>query len=112
MDGKISAHGDQRKARMKRRIFSELGGFVVYEPALLARYLDEHGLASGDVLAYFTQTEYGGAVTEEGITVPYWASAAIITILRLPWARRMRKFLIKTKRKSSLAAGFFTHQAR
>ena len=45
---------------MKRRIFSELGGFVVYEPALLARYLDEHGLASGDVLAYFTQTEHGG----------------------------------------------------
>ena len=73
MSGKISAydaHGDQRKVRMKRRIFSELGGFVVYEPALLARYLDEHGLASGDVLAYFTQTEHGGAVTEEGIAVP------------------------------------------
>ena len=73
MSGKISAHdahGDQRKVRMKRRIFSELGGFVIYEPALLARYLDEHGLASGDVLAYFTQTEHGGAVTEEGIAVP------------------------------------------
>ena len=73
MSGKISAHdahGDQRKVRMKRRIFSELGGFVIYEPALLARYLDEHGLASGDVLAYFTQTERGGAVTEEGIAVP------------------------------------------
>ena len=73
MSGKISAYdarGDQRKARMKRRIFSELGGFVIYEPALLARYLDEHGLASGDVLAYFTQTEHGGAVTEEGIAVP------------------------------------------
>ena len=55
---------------MKRRIFSELGGFVIYEPALLARYLDEHGLANGDVLAYFTQTEHGGAVTEEGIAVP------------------------------------------
>ncbi len=55
---------------MKRRIFSELGGFVVYEPALLARYLNEHGLASGDVLAYFTQTEYGGAATSEGIAVP------------------------------------------
>ena len=73
MSGKISAydaHGDQRKVRTKRRIFSELGGFVIYEPALLARYLDEHGLASGDVLAYFTQTERGGAVTEEGIAVP------------------------------------------
>ena len=73
MSGKISAydaHGDHRKARMKRRIFSELGGFVIYEPALLARYLDEHGLANGDVLAYFTQTEHGGAVTEEGIAVP------------------------------------------
>ena len=73
MSGKISAHdahGDQRKARMKRRIFSELGGFVIYEPALLARYLDEHGLVGGDVLAYFTQTEHGGAVTEEGIAVP------------------------------------------
>ena len=80
MSGKISAydaHGDQRKARMKRQIFSELGGFVVYEPTLLARYLDEHGLANGDVLAYFTQTEHGGAVTEEGIAVPYWASAAL-----------------------------------
>ena len=73
MSGKISAcdaHGDQRKARMKRRIFSELGGFVIYEPGLLARYLDEHGLASGDILAYFTQTEHGGAITEEGIAVP------------------------------------------
>lgn len=38
---------------MKRRIFSELDGFVIYEPALLARYLDEHGLVNGDVLAYF-----------------------------------------------------------
>ena len=55
---------------MKRRIFSELGGFVVYEPALLAHYLDKHGLANGDVLAYFTQTEHGGAITEEGIAVP------------------------------------------
>lgn len=64
------AHGDQRKVRMKRRIFSELGGFVVYEPALLAHYLDKHGLIGGDVLAYFTQTEHGGAVTEEGIAVP------------------------------------------
>lgn len=73
MSGKISAydaHGDQRKARMKRRIFSELGGFVIYEPALLARYLEEHGLANGDVLAYFTQTEHGDAVTREGIAVP------------------------------------------
>ena len=55
---------------MKRQIFSELGGFVIYEPALLARYLDEHGLVGDDVLAYFTQTEHGGAVTEEGIAVP------------------------------------------
>ena len=73
MSGKISAHdahGDQRKARMKRRIFSELDGFVIYEPALLARYLDEHGLANGDVLAYFTQTEHGDAVAREGIAVP------------------------------------------
>lgn len=73
MSGKISAydaHGDQRKVRMKRRIFSELGGFVIYEPALLTRHLDKHGLVSGDVLAYFTQTEHGGAVTEEGIAVP------------------------------------------
>lgn len=73
MSGKISAHdarGVQRKARMKRRIFSELGGFVIYEPALLAHYLDKHGLASGDALAYFTQTEHGGAVTREGIAVP------------------------------------------
>ncbi|WP_297882504.1 hypothetical protein [uncultured Campylobacter sp.] len=37
---------------------------------MLARYLDEHGLASGDVLAYFTQTEHGDAVTREGIAVP------------------------------------------
>lgn len=55
---------------MKRQIFSELGGFVIYEPALLARYLDEHGLVGDDVLAYFTQTEHGGAVTREGIAVP------------------------------------------
>lgn len=73
MSGKISAHdahGDQRKVRMKRRIFSELGGFVIYEPALLARYLDEHGLANGGVLGYFTQTEHGDTVAREGIVVP------------------------------------------
>nr|WP_315055052.1 hypothetical protein [uncultured Campylobacter sp.] len=35
MSGKISAydaHGDQRKARMKRQIFSELGVFVIKGP--------------------------------------------------------------------------------
>ena len=35
MSGKISAHdahGDQRKVRMKRRIFSELGDFVIKGP--------------------------------------------------------------------------------
>ena len=62
---------------MKRRIFSELGGFVVYEPALLARYLDEHGLASGDVLAYFTQTEYGARSQERASPCRYWAFAAL-----------------------------------
>nr|WP_315009120.1 hypothetical protein [uncultured Campylobacter sp.] len=35
MSGKISAYdarSDQRKARMKRQIFSELGGFVIEGP--------------------------------------------------------------------------------
>ena len=35
MGGKISAYdgrGDQRKVRMKRQIFSELGGFVIKGP--------------------------------------------------------------------------------
>ncbi|WP_297961234.1 hypothetical protein [uncultured Campylobacter sp.] len=32
--------------------------------------MDEHGLVGDDVLAYFTQTEHGDAVAEEGIAVP------------------------------------------
>ena len=80
MDGKISAydaHGDQRKAQMKRRIFSELGGFVLYEPALLARYLDEHGLATAMFLLILRRPSTGARSQKRASPCRYWAFAAL-----------------------------------
>ena len=55
---------------MKDTIFSELEGFVIYEPILLQEYLKNNQLTDKNVLNYLTETEYGDLITEEGIAIP------------------------------------------
>jgi len=52
------------------KLFSELHGFVIYEPLLLAEYLKRHNLNSKDVLSYFVDTDHGDIITREGIAIP------------------------------------------
>ncbi|MCM3702628.1 hypothetical protein [Paenibacillus macerans] len=52
------------------KLFSELNGFVVYEPALLRKYLHDNNLHDNDVLKYFTNTEHGELITLGGIAIP------------------------------------------
>lgn len=60
---------------MKNQLFSELNGFVLYNPYLLQRYLHDNDLKSADILSYFTETKHGDIITKEGIAIP---------ILKLP----------------------------
>ena len=53
-----------------KEIFSELNGFVIYEPILLQEYLKNNQLTDKNVLNYLTETEYGDLITEEGIAIP------------------------------------------
>nr|WP_315005977.1 hypothetical protein [uncultured Capnocytophaga sp.] len=53
-----------------KEIFSELNGFVIYEPILLQEYLKNNQLTDKNVLNYLTETEYGDLITEEGIALP------------------------------------------
>ncbi|UUZ82894.1 hypothetical protein LJK88_02385 [Paenibacillus sp. P26] len=53
-----------------KSLFSELGGFVVYEPVLLKRYLDANHLLEQDILQYFTGTDHGEIITKKGIAIP------------------------------------------
>lgn len=55
---------------MENKIFAELNGFVIYNPFLLERYLRENSLDNKDVLAYFTETEHGEIITQNGIAIP------------------------------------------
>jgi hypothetical protein len=54
----------------KNKLFAELNGFVIYNPFLLERYLEENSLYNKDVLAYITETEHGDIITRNGIAVP------------------------------------------
>lgn len=53
-----------------KSLFSELNGFVVYEPSLLHSYLKENHLLERDVLKYFTETDHGELITKKGIAIP------------------------------------------
>ncbi len=53
-----------------KEIFSELNGFVIYEPILLQEYLKKNQLTDKNVLNYLMETEYGDLITEEGIALP------------------------------------------
>ena len=52
------------------KIFAELEGFAIYEPKLMQEYLYRYHLNDKNVLAYFTETQHGDNITQEGIVVP------------------------------------------
>lgn len=53
-----------------KKIFSELKGFVIYSPELLAKYLQEHDLPGNNILKYFVENEHGDEITKSGIAIP------------------------------------------
>ncbi|NIF06164.1 hypothetical protein F3J23_12005 [Chryseobacterium sp. Tr-659] len=53
-----------------KKIFSELKGFVIYSPQLLAKYLQEHNLPGNNILKYFVENEHGDEITKRGIAIP------------------------------------------
>lgn len=53
-----------------KKIFSELKGFVIYSPELLAKYLQDHNLPDNNILKYFVENEHGDEITKSGIAIP------------------------------------------
>lgn len=53
-----------------KKIFSELKGFVIYSPELLAKYLQDHNLPGNNILKYFVENEHGDVITRSGIAIP------------------------------------------
>lgn len=53
-----------------KKIFSELKGFVVFSPQLLAKYLQENNLPGTNILKYFVENEHGDEITKLGIAIP------------------------------------------
>lgn len=53
-----------------KKIFSELKGFVVFSPQLLAKYLEENHLEGNNILKYFVENEHGDEITKSGIAIP------------------------------------------
>lgn len=53
-----------------KKIFSELFGFVVYDPQNLANYIRENHLSNQNLLSLFTETQAGDFVSENGIILP------------------------------------------
>jgi hypothetical protein len=53
-----------------KKIFSELKGFVIYSPELLAGYLQEYNLPGNNILKYFVENEHGDEITKLGIAIP------------------------------------------
>ncbi|QBA23443.1 hypothetical protein EU348_20610 [Chryseobacterium indologenes] len=53
-----------------KKIFSELKGFVIFSPQLLAQYLQDHHLSGTNILKYFVENEHGDEITKSGIAIP------------------------------------------
>ncbi|WP_374464434.1 hypothetical protein [Chryseobacterium sp.] len=53
-----------------KKIFSELKGFVIFSPQLLAQYLQDHHLSGTNILKYFVENEHGDEITRSGIAIP------------------------------------------
>ena len=56
--------------RNKNMLFSELGGFVIYDRLVLNKYLEKNELFDTDILSYFTGTNHGDTVIQKGVVVP------------------------------------------
>jgi len=52
------------------KIFSELGGFVIYEPLFLEKYIADNKVANNDLLSHFTSSNEGDVVTGNGGIIP------------------------------------------
>lgn len=52
------------------KLFAELNGFAIYEPAMLVNYLKENRLRKKDVLSYFYTSNHGDLITRQGIALP------------------------------------------
>ncbi|MFP8894214.1 hypothetical protein [Chryseobacterium sp. EZn1] len=53
-----------------KKIFSELKGFVIFSPQLLAQYLQDYHLSGTNILKYFVENEHGDEITKSGIAIP------------------------------------------
>ncbi|HCN49426.1 MAG TPA: hypothetical protein DIT10_10065 [Chryseobacterium sp.] len=53
-----------------KKIFSELKGFVIFSPELLAKYLQDYNLPGNNILKYFVENEHGDEITRLGIAIP------------------------------------------
>lgn len=54
----------------EKQLFSELNGFIIYEPKSLKKYLETNNLKDKNVLKYFIETNHGNNITENGIAIP------------------------------------------
>lgn len=52
------------------KIFSELEGFVIYDPKCLMNYISNYNLFDENLLSLFTETEAGDFVSQNGIIIP------------------------------------------
>jgi hypothetical protein len=52
------------------KIFSELGGFVIYEPLFLEKYITDNKVSNNDLLSHFTSSNEGDLVTGNGSIIP------------------------------------------
>ncbi|MFJ1327669.1 hypothetical protein [Capnocytophaga canimorsus] len=52
------------------KIFSELEGFIIYDPECLANYISENNILERDLLSHFMVSEAGELVIQNGIIIP------------------------------------------
>ncbi|MDM1352061.1 hypothetical protein HX014_15755 [Myroides marinus] len=52
------------------KVFSELNGFVIYNPSELDIYLKNNNLKNNDILLYLTETIHGDILVQKGIMIP------------------------------------------
>lgn len=53
-----------------KRLFSELNGFVIFDPVVLNNYLRDNNLDNDDILSYLINSEHGDKIVKLGIVIP------------------------------------------